>query len=136
MAASKTAAADRLHPKLWAEIKAQYHRNAKGGPAGKWNARKAQMAVVEYKKRSLANYGDSGYRTPRPSKNNTLVKWTAEDWGYAGRAGDSRYLPRKVRDKLSPAERRQENRAKSGKKGTKIPYSTSVKAKMQAAGIF
>lgn len=132
----KTAASARLHPKLWDEIKEQYHRGAKGGPAGKWNARKAQLAVLEYKRRSREKYGDSGYRTAKPGKGNTLVKWTAEDWGYAGKDGNSRYLPKKVRDSLTPAERRRENAAKKGKKGTKVPYSGSVKEKMRAAGVF
>lgn len=141
----KTAAEDRLHPELWASIKTKWHKGAKGGPAGKWNARKAQLAVQEYKREAQKKYGDSGYRTKKPSRGNTLVKWTKEDWGYfssgrkdgkSARAGDGRYLPRKVREKLTPAEKKKENEAKKGKKGKIVPYSTSVRKKMKDAGIF
>lgn len=140
----KTAAADRTHPVLWQSIKAKWHRGAKGGQKGVWNARKAQLAVQEYKRESQARHGDTGYRTKKPSKRNTLVKWTKEDWGYVskreaakkGTKGDGRYLPKKVRDQLTPAEKRKENSAKKGKKGQVVSYSPSVAKKMRAAGVF
>ena len=139
---AKTAAADRLHPELWDEIKIKWHKGAKGGQAGKWNARKAQLAVQEYKRESEKRFGDSGYRTKRPGKRNTLVKWTKEDWGYVSKSaraqneGDGRYLPREVREKLTPSEKKKENKVKKGKKGKVVPYSASVRQKMRDAGIF
>lgn len=46
---SKTA--ERTHPELWEQVKAELMASSKGGKAGEWSARKAQLAVQEYKKR-------------------------------------------------------------------------------------
>jgi hypothetical protein len=207
----KTAAADRLHPELWDDVKSRWHRGSKAGLAGKWNARKAQLAVLEYKRESAKRFGDTGYRTKKPGAGNTLAKWTKEDWGYVegkpsakskpaakgkpsakskpaakgkpaangnpaakskpatkgkpaakskpaangnpaakskpatkgkpaakskaaakGKpASDGRYLPRAVREQLSASEKRAEALAKSGKKGQVVPYTDSVRRKMQ-----
>ncbi|MEL0212664.1 MAG: hypothetical protein VW891_19130 [Novosphingobium sp.] len=115
------------NPKLWASVKAKWLKGGKGGPAGKWNARKAMLAVNEYKRRGG---GYVGKRDP----NNSLKKWQKEDWGYAGPGG--RYLPKEVRDSLTPAERRRENALKRGKLGQWVPYSKSVNEKMKAKGIY
>jgi hypothetical protein len=113
-------------PALWAEVKNKWMKGSKGGPAGKWNARKAMLAVNEYKRRGGTYIGK---RT-----GNSLRKWQKEDWGYVSPGG--RYLPKKVRDELTPAERRRENALKKGKKGQWVPYSTSVNEKMKATGIY
>jgi len=130
-----SAARDRLHPELWDKIKTKWHQGAKGGLAGKWNARKAQLAVLEYKRESRRLHGDSGYRNKKPGKTNSLVKWTGEDWGFAGAPGKSRYLPRQVRDRLTPAERRRENRRKGARLGEKVAWTPSVTKKMREAGV-
>jgi hypothetical protein len=66
---SKTA--DKSDPKLWDEVKKEVTQDDKGGKPGQWSARKAQMAVQEYKKRG-GDY-DGG------DKNDTsLRKWTKE----------------------------------------------------------
>jgi hypothetical protein len=114
-------------PKLWASVKAKWMKGSKGGPAGKWNARKAMLAVNEYKSHGG---GYVGKRDP----NNSLKKWQKEDWGYAGPGG--RYLPKAVRVSLTPAERRRENALKRGKLGQWVPYSKSVNEKMKAKGIY
>jgi hypothetical protein len=36
--------------RLWAKIKHKWHVGDKGGVPGQWNARKAQLAVQEYKR--------------------------------------------------------------------------------------
>jgi hypothetical protein len=46
---SKTA--DKSDPKLWDKVKTEVTQDDKGGKPGQWSARKAQMAVQEYKKR-------------------------------------------------------------------------------------
>lgn len=120
----------RLHPELWDRLKKKWHQSEKGGAAGVWNARKAQLAVQEYKRESQRRFGDDGYRGPRGE---SLAKWTREDWGYV--PGTDRYLPRAVREQLTAAERRREGKAKAGKLGRKVPYSPSVLAKMRAAGV-
>lgn len=125
--------ASRLHPQLWARVKAQWHAGAKAGKPGVWNARKAQLAVLDYKRRSLQQFGDSGYAGPKPGpRRNSLAKWTAEDWGYASPGG--RYLPRRVRESLTPAERRREAQLKRGRSGERVPYSPSVAEKMRNRG--
>ena len=117
----------RNDPKLWESVKKKWLKGEKGGVAGKWNARKAMLAVAEYKKRGGGYVGD---RDP----NNSLTKWSKQDWEYVAMGG--RYLPKKVRDMLSPAEKRRENSLKRGMKGVRVPYTASVNAKMRAAGIY
>jgi hypothetical protein len=34
-----------------------------------------------------------------------LADWTDEDWDYAGKEGDSRYLPKSARQSLSPKQK-------------------------------
>ena len=60
----------------------------------------------------------------------SLSKWTEEDWGYVGEEKKSRYLPKAVRAKLTPAEKAATSRAKNKgtKKGKKyVPYSEKIK---------
>ena len=121
--------ANRTKPALWEAVKVIVKRGVKGGPAGKWSARKSQLAVKMYKSRG------GGYIGPK-SKCNSLSKWSREDWGYVGKKGSSRYLPRKVRQSLTPAEKREENRRKGSKRGRWIPYSKSVAAKMRKMKIY
>ena len=119
----------RTHPALWEQIKRKWMRSKKGGVAGKWNARKAMLAVQEYKRRG------GGYIGPRSPKN-SLKKWEREDWGYIDGDPKGRYLPAKVRAKLTPAEKEREKKLKRGRVGKWIPYSPSVNAKMKRAGIY
>lgn len=111
-------------PKLWARVKKKWHEGEKGGVPGQWNARKAQLAVREYKKRG------GTYKTARPSRKNSLVKWTKEDWGYIDDKPGNRYLPRKIRSKLSAKEKRVENRrkksaTKSGQQRAKYSHAVA-----------
>ena len=43
--------AEKTDPALWERVKAEITAGDKGGDAGEWSARKAQMAVQAYKKR-------------------------------------------------------------------------------------
>ena len=52
-------------PKLWEKVKGDVTAGDKGGRPGQWSARKAQ---------------GGGYIGPK-SEDNSLVKWTDEDWG-------------------------------------------------------
>lgn len=115
----------RTDPALWERVKRKVTKSPKGGPPGKWSARKAQIAVALYKK-SGGSY--KGKKSPK----NSLVKWTREDWGYISpNAKSGRYLPLNVRKHLSPNEKRRENRLKGRKKGQHIPYSESVLKKFR-----
>jgi len=93
--------AERTNPKLWEEVKDEVKRGSKGGEAGEWSARKAQLAVQEYKKRG------GGYRG-KQSADNALKQWTEQDWGTksgknSGETGE-RYLPKEARDALTDEE--------------------------------
>ncbi len=116
------------NPKLWESIKKKVKRSSKGGPSGKWSARKAQLAVKEYKSRG-------GKYKGKKSRTNSLRKWTREDWGYVKGSNPKkrrgRYLPRVVREHLTPSERRSENRRKGSKRGKWVSYSKSVSKKMR-----
>ena len=43
----------------------------------------------------------------------SLKKWTGQKWDYTGKKGKSRYLPKAVRDSLSPAQKAAGSRAKN-----------------------
>ncbi len=92
---------EKSDPELWEKVKEEVTGGDKGGRPGQWSARKAQMAVQEYKKQG------GGYVGSKTS-DNSLVEWTGEDWGTksGGKSADTgeRYLPREAREALSPAE--------------------------------
>ncbi len=95
------ATAERTDPALWEKVKAHVTAGDKGGHAGQWSARKAQLAVAEYKK---AGGGYKGRKTP----DNHLAQWTHEDWGTkSGKQSldtGERYLPKQAREHLSDDE--------------------------------
>jgi hypothetical protein len=107
--ASMAATAKKTNPKLWDRVKAKVTRGAKGGKPGQWSARKAQMAVQEYKAAGGA------YAGPKSSDNH-LTTWEREDWGTksgqrSGKTGE-RYLPKKARESMTSAEYAQTTRKK------------------------
>ena len=95
------ATAKRTDPKLWDEVKARVMAGDKGGDPGEWSARKAQLAVQEYKK------AGGGYEGKKAADNH-LTQWTKEEWDTrsgkpSGETGE-RYLPKAAREKLSKSE--------------------------------
>ncbi len=93
--------AEKTDPALWEKIKKRITAGDKGGDKGEWSARKAQLAVAEYKK------AGGGYRGKKDADNH-LAEWTREEWGTksgkeSGETGE-RYLPKKAREALSDAE--------------------------------
>ena len=104
---SKTA--ERTHPELWEEVKAEVRESEKGGKAGEWSARKAQLAVREYKKRG------GGYRGGK-SDNDALKQWNKEEWatksGNASSEAGEHYLPKSARQ--TPSD--EDYHATTGKK--------------------
>ena len=95
------ATAKKTDPKLWERVKAEVTAGDKGGHAGQWSARKAQLAVAEYKKQG------GGY-TGAKSDDNHLTQWTREEWGTqsGAKSGDTgeRYLPKQARRSLDKTE--------------------------------
>jgi hypothetical protein len=113
--------AKRDNPELWEACK----KEAIAKMDGKFSARAMQYAVKLYKERG------GGYLGPK-SKDNSLTKWTEEDWGYTGEKGHSRYLPKKAREALSSGEKAATSRAKNqgteaGKQWVKQPKNIAKK---------
>src|SRR5579875_223580 len=96
-----TATAEKTDPKLWDKVKSEVTKSDKGGRPGQWSARKAQLAVHEYK-------AEGGGYKGKKSADNHLSQWSKEDWGTKSgkKSTDTgeRYLPKKTREKLSDAE--------------------------------
>ena len=95
------ATAEKSDPALWDKVKAEVTEGDKGGKAGQWSARKAQLAVHEYQA------AGGGYKGKK-SADNHLAEWTREEWGTrsgkdSGETGE-RYLPEQAREALSDAE--------------------------------
>ena len=88
----------RTNEALWAKAKAE----AKAKMGGKHSARAMQLAGKIYKDRG------GGYTGPKTAAQKSMTKWTKEEWGTksgkpSGKTGE-RYLPKKAREALSPAE--------------------------------
>lgn len=130
----KTAA--KTNPTLWKKVVSKVKASSKGGPAGRWSARKAQLAVLQYKK------AGGGYKGAKSSQND-LTKWTKQEWGYVTKSDEKkprsqrgRYLPKKVRKSLSSSEKastNQQKRAANKKGAAKAKYSKSVAKKVRKA---
>ena len=111
MAYNKPALRERLKDKIMA--------GSKGGKSGQWSARKAQLLSQEYEK------AGGGYTGGKTKAQKSLSKWTKEEWGtksgkpstQGSKATGERYLPKKARAALSPAEYAATSAAK--RKGTK-----------------
>lgn len=130
------ATAKKTKPSLWKRIVASVKRGTKGGRAGQWSARKAQIATAKYKK------SGGGYSGAKSSKNK-LTKWSKQKWDYVSK-GDSkkpkskrgRYLPESVRKTLTKSQKAATNKRKkqANKKGKqKAKYSKSIARKVRKA---
>ena len=120
--AKKTA--KKKNPALWSRIKSAVKAGSKGGRAGQWSARKAQLAVQRYKK------SGGGYKGKKSGKTG-LSRWTKQKWGTKSgkpsRKTGERYLPKKARQALSPQEYGASTRAK--RKATKQGKQFSAQPK-------
>ncbi len=95
--------ARKTDPKLWDKVKQEVTASDKGGKPGQWSARKAQMAVQDYK------HQGGGYAGKKTADNH-LVQWGEEEWGTksgapSGETGE-RYLPKEAREHLTAEEYR------------------------------
>ena len=121
--------AKRTDPALWEEVKEEVTQGDKGGDPGQWSARKAQMAVQEYKRRG------GGYDEDGPDREDThLHEWTEEDWGtksgeQSGESGE-RYLPREVRMLLTEDEYARSTRRKRGAEEQFVDQPDDVREKV------
>ncbi len=122
--------AKKTDPKLWEKVKKDVTRSSKGGKPGQWSARKAQMAVQDYKE-------EGGGYEGKKSSDNHLKQWTDEEWGTqsgrkSGETGE-RYLPKAARETLSDDEYKRSTAKKradsaKGKQHSKQPKDVAKKA--------
>lgn len=109
----------RTNEALWKRVVAQVKAGSKGGDAGEWSARKAQLAGKLYREKG------GGYTGEKTKAQKSMSKWTDEEWDTKSgkpstqgtKATGERYLPRKAREALSDKEYAATSRAK--RKGTK-----------------
>ncbi len=119
------ATAEKTDPALWEKVKAKVTAAGKGGKPGQWSARKAQLAVHDYKAQG------GGYKG-RKSADNHLTEWTREDWGT--KSGDpsretgERYLPNQARAALTDAEYKRTTAKKRSDTAHGKQYSAQPKA--------
>ena len=122
--------AKKSNPAKWKRIVAAVKAGTKGGRAGQWSARKAQIATARYKK------SGGGYKGAK-KKSNSLSKWSKQKWRTSDgkpSKGKKRYLPDAAWKSLSAAEKRATNRAKAkgnkkGKQFVKQPKSIAKKVR-------
>jgi hypothetical protein len=124
-------------PDLRKKIVAAVKAGSKGGNAGQWSARKAQIANQRYEK------AGGGYTGPKTGAQKNLSKWTEEKWqtrsGKPSTQGKSatgeRYLPKKAIQSLSASEYAATSRAKRAgiKRGQQFVPNTPAARKAGAA---
>jgi hypothetical protein len=106
-------------PELRKRIVAQVKAGSKGGNAGQWSARKAQLAAQKYEA------AGGGYTGSKTAGQRNLSKWTKEKWTTKSgkpstqgpKATGERYLPKKAIQSLSASEYAATSRKK--REGTK-----------------
>ena len=93
-------------PELRKRIVAQVKAGSKGGSAGQWSARKAQLAAQKYEA------AGGSYTGSKTSKQQSLSKWTKEEWQTKSgkpstqgpKATGERYLPKKAIQTLTASQ--------------------------------
>jgi len=121
-------------PKMRERLKNKIMAGSKGGKAGQWSARKAQLLAKEYEA------AGGGYKKGKTKSQKSLSKWTKEEWGTKSgkpsvqgkEATGERYLPKRTRDKLSAAEylatsAQKRRDMKAGKQFSKQPKKIAKK---------
>ena len=128
---AKSSGDDYTQPELREKIKQQVIAGDKGGRAGQWSARKAQLLAHEYEAQG------GGYKHPRNAAQKSLKDWGEEKWhtadGEQAVQGKEthRYLPDAAWKKLSPEERKatDQEKVKGSKDGKQFVANTPVAAK-------
>lgn len=124
--------AKKKDPAKWARAKAR----AKAKMGGKHSARAMQLAVKYYK-------DAGGTYSGKKSSGNKLKKWGDQKWDYVSKGDKNkpkskrgRYLPKSVRESLSPSEKASTNRKKrvaNARSRRKAKYSKSIARKVRNA---
>jgi hypothetical protein len=117
------------NPELWKRIVASVKAGSKGGDAGSWSGRKAQLATARYKK------SGGGYKGAK-SSSNSLSKWSKQKWttasGKKSKDTGEAYFPSaavaalKKAGKYSKATAQKRAATKSGKQNAS--YSADIQS--------
>ena len=113
-------------PDLRERIKQEVIAGDKGGRAGQWSARKAQLLAHEYEAQG------GGYKHERTETQNSLKDWSDEHWHTvdgkpAIQEGEThRYLPDSAWKELSPEQKKATDKKKvaGSKKGKQFVANT------------
>jgi hypothetical protein len=125
----------RKDPDLWESVKRKAKARAcrrSSARCGTWDARIAQDAGRIYRE------AGGEYCGPRSRAQRSLTKWTKEDWRTdSGKAACARvtksghcadrYLPDAAWKKLTPAQKRETQRAKARGKSQFVPNAPAAK---------
>ena len=110
-------------PKLRERLKAKIMAGTKGGKAGQWSARKAQLLAQQYEAQG------GGYKGKKTKKQRSLSTWSKQEWTTpsgkpSGKTGEV-YAPKKTiaalqstkegRKKLKQANRKKRQATKEGR---------------------
>ncbi len=128
---SKASADNYTDPDLREKVKAEVMAGDKGGRAGQWSARKAQLVAHEYEAQG------GGYKHARTDAQKSLKAWGDEHWhtedGKQAVQGETthRYLPDAAWKELSPQERKATDQKKvaGSKRGEQFVANTAPAAK-------
>lgn len=134
----KEYAKDYTDPQLRENLKEKIKADSKGGKEGQWSARKSQLLKKEYEARG-GDYLHKGKLSPAQK---SLKKWTQQAWqtqnGEKAQKENktTRYLPKKVWNKLSVEEKRatiqtKEEHSQKGEQYVKNPPSVRKKIKAE-----
>ena len=117
-------------PELRARLKDRIQAGTKGGKAGQWSARKAQLLAHEYEQ------AGGGYAGDRSASQRHLAEWTSEEWTTADgkkaqrKGGTARYLPREAWNKLSAGEKAAtDEKKRAGSRGGRQVVAKTAKAR-------
>lgn len=123
-------------PRLRDRLKKKIIAGDKGGKAGQWSARKAQLLAAEYKK------AGGGYlKGGRTTTQKNLKRWTKEQWTTADgkRAirpgGTRRYLPKKAWTGLNEQQKAATNqkKVKGSRQGKQFVANTKAARRARRA---
>lgn len=116
-------------PDLRERLKEEIKASDKGGRAGEWSARKAQMLAREYKRQG----GD--YTGTKDKRSRGLETWTKQHWQTAEGSGTAkaaggmkRYLPERAWKLLSNEDKKATNRKKRAEGRQFVPNTRAARA--------
>jgi hypothetical protein len=123
-------------PDLRRRLADELRRSDKGGPPGKWSARKSQLLVKAYER------AGGGYREGRNREEaRSLHEWTEQAWQTRSGSGSARapggmhrYLPAEAWKRLTPKQRAAAERSKreADRRGVdRVSWPPAVKRVMQ-----